>query len=272
MAIVIPVVVIVAVGAVGGVILVIFSELFDVPKDERVLKLEEALPGANCGACGFAGCSDYATAIATEKTQQLNLCTPGGNSVAVAIGEIMGMEVEAVETKKAVVACQGNYFNTSDKYLYSGVVSCVSSITMFGGRSTCSYGCLGYGDCLLVCKFDAITVANGLATIDQNKCTGCAACVEKCPKNIITIVSGDNGQVVLCKNKDRGNITRKACSAGCIGCMKCTKVCPTEPKAISVNENNAFIDPELCIRCGKCNEACPMDCISQPVKQEPMPA
>ncbi len=262
MTIIIPIAVIVGVGAVGAVVLVVFSELFSVPKDEKAQQLEDALPGANCGACGYAGCADYASAISTEKETKLNLCTPGGNSVASMLGECMGVIVDAVVTKKAVIRCQGNYDNTSDKYLYSGVISCEACATLFGGRSTCGYGCLGYGDCKIVCKFDAITVDNGLATIDMNKCSGCGACIEACPKKIISLVTDNQKPIVLCANKDRGNITRKACSAGCIGCMKCSKVCPTEEKAISVTDNNAIIDHELCIGCAKCAENCPVKCIS----------
>ncbi len=265
MTIIIPIAVIVAVGAVGAVVLVVFSELFGVPKDEKAEKIESALPGANCGACGFAGCADYASAIASGSADKLNLCTPGGNSVAAVLGDIMGMTVDAVEAKKAVVRCQGNYNNTTDKYLYSGVISCEACATLFGGRSTCTYGCLGYGDCKIVCKFNAITVDNGLATINMDKCTGCGACLDVCPKNIISLVSGNQKPVVLCANKDRGNITRKACSAGCIGCMKCTKVCSTDAKAISVKDNNAIIDHDLCIGCGKCTESCPVSCISEHV-------
>ncbi len=268
MTIVLPIIIIAGVGAVGAVVLVVFSEFFSVPKDEKAEQLESVLPGANCGACGFAGCSDYANAIASGTSDKLNLCTPGGNSVAALLGDIMGLTVDAVEAKKAVIRCQGNYNNTADKYLYSGVISCEACSTLFGGRSICGYGCLGYGDCKVVCKFNAIVVDNGLATVDMEKCTGCGACIEACPKKIISLVSENNKPVVLCANKDRGNITRKACSAGCIGCMKCTKVCPTSEKSVSVKDNNASIDHDLCIGCGKCTEACPVSCISKSIKRQ----
>ncbi len=261
MTIVLPVIIIVAVGAVGGAILVLCSEVFHVPQDEREAELAAALPGANCGACGFAGCSDYAKAISTEKTKELTLCTPGGNATAEELGRIMGVEVEDVAQKKAFVCCQGNYDNTHDQYLYGGIPSCTACAPLFGGRCSCSYGCMGFGDCQRACKFDAVTIENGLATIDPDKCTGCGACVKVCPKSVIALAPADNSALVLCMNKNRGNITRKECSAGCIGCKKCEKACPTEPKAIKVDDNNATVDSDLCIGCGKCVEQCPVKCI-----------
>lgn len=263
MAIAFSVVIITIIGIVGAAVLVAASEIMYVPVDMRVEALSSAMPGANCGACGFAGCSDYAGAIAEGKADKLNLCTPGGNAVAKQLGEIMGVTAGDVETKKAIVCCQGSYANTSDKYRYGGVMSCTASTSLFGGSTVCSYGCLGFGDCLQVCKFNAIVVDNGLASIDKERCTGCGACVKSCPKKIIHLETVNNKPIVLCQNKDRGNITRKDCSAGCIGCMKCTKVCPTQPKAISVTDNNSIIDREICIGCGECAVACPVKCIGK---------
>lgn len=252
--------VVAALGLLGSLILVLASKLLYVPVDERVSKITQLLPGANCGACGYAGCGDYAKAVAAGAP--VNKCVPGGAAVAQAVGEVMGVTAGEVAKRKAIVACQGNFDNTTDKYRYEGVQSCTAAAAMFRGSSACSYGCLGYGDCTRACKFDAISVQNGVARVNPEKCTGCGACEEACPKRVIWIREESEKPVVMCANHQRGALTRKACTAGCIGCMKCEKTCPEG--AIHVNNNVARVDYDKCTGCRKCMNECPVHAITIP--------
>lgn len=247
-------------GLVGSVVLVLASRFLTVPQDERVGRLQEVLPGANCGACGYAGCADYAQAIAGGAP--VNKCVPGGEAVAKAAAAIMGVEAGGVLKRTAYVACQGSYEHTQDKYEYQGVQSCAAMAALHGGCAVCPFGCLGCGDCAAACKFGAIEVKNGLAHIDEEKCTGCGACAETCPKGIIRLHTRLDRPVVLCANEDRGALTRKACTAGCIGCMKCAKNCPAG--AVTVVNNVARIDEEKCTGCGVCAAQCPVGAIFMP--------
>lgn len=255
------VIIITAMGIIAGTVLVLASKFMYVPEDERIGKVQECLPGANCGACGYAGCADYAKAI-VETDAELNLCVPGGAAATEAIGKVMGKAASVAAPKKAFVACQGFPGNTEKKYEYQGVTTCAAAVKMFAGPTACAYGCMGFGDCVAACNFDAIHIVNGVALVDNEKCTGCGACMRACPKAIIDLIPDDINPVVLCRNLDKGAQTRKVCSTGCIGCMRCTKVCPTN--AISVENNLASIDQDLCIACMQCANDCPVHAINVP--------
>ena len=249
------------IGIIAAVMLVLAAKFMHVEEDERIGKIVECLPGANCGACGYAGCADYAKAI-VEKDAEVNLCIPGGAAAAAGAAKVMGKVAGATAAMKAVVACQGFDCNTNKKYEYQGVTTCAAASKMFAGPSACAFGCVGFGDCVAACKFDALQIVNGVALVNMEKCTGCGACTKACPKSIIHMIPDDVNPVVLCQNTDKGAQTRKVCSTGCIGCMKCTKFCPTN--AISVSNNLAVIDQDLCIACMQCADECPVNAIQLP--------
>lgn len=245
-------------GFIAAVILVIAAKVMYVEEDPRIGEVSAVLPGANCGACGFAGCADYAKGI-VEDGAAANLCIPGGAACAAAVAAVMGVEAGEMNAQKAVVICGGTCEAAKTKYNYEGIASCAACASLFGGDNACSFGCLGYGDCVNVCQFDAIKVVDGVAIVDQEKCTGCEACVKACPKSVIALQAVSVKPVVLCNNKERGAVVRKECSAGCIACTLCAKNCPSD--AIVIENNLAHIDHEKCIDCGKCIEVCPAKCI-----------
>lgn len=245
-------------GLLAGLILAVASVLMAVPVDEKVVRLREALPGANCGACGFSGCDGYAEAMAHDGAK-VGLCSPGGEETAVKTAEILGVSGGAVEKKAAVVRCGGCEEVTRRKLQYHGIPSCAAANQFYGGDWACSYGCLGYGDCVAACAYDAIHVEKGLARVDSEQCTACGLCAKACPKSLIAVLPADAAGVVRCSSHDKGAAVRKACTKGCIGCMKCTKVC--EYEAITVQNHLASIRPDKCVGCGKCAEACPVGCI-----------
>lgn len=255
------VIIVATIGIIAGAILVIASKLMYVHEDERIGTVSACLPGANCGACGYAGCADYAKAI-VETGCATNLCTPGGKATVEAVSAVMGVEANAADAKKAVVACQGYTCNTGTKFNYEGISTCSAATKLFAGPSECSYGCLGFGDCVKVCTFDAIKVIDGAARVIQEKCTGCGACTKACPKMIISIIAESNKPAILCENKDKGAQTRKICKTGCIGCMKCVKICPAT--AISMDSNLARIDQDKCTGCMACVAECPVNAIDVP--------
>lgn len=241
-------------GLICGVLLTIAAKLMAVPVDETASNIRNVLPGANCGACGFAGCDDYAKQLA-DGNIKTNLCTPGGDDVSRKISEILGVAYEDVKEQKAVVRCAGD-FDTSEYIMeYDGPKTCKACNAFYQGHRSCTHGCLGFGDCVNVCKFGALSIQNGLAVIDRDLCTGCGACVKMCPNQIISTVPEASRVYVACSSHDKGAYTRKVCKAGCIGCMKCQKTC--EFDAIKVTDNLASIDPEKCTNCGKCVEVCP---------------
>ena len=247
------------IGLLIGLILSIASIVMAVPKDEKAEKILEALPGANCGACGYSGCSGYAEALAKGKAE-VGLCAPGGIGCAKEISAILGVAGGDLEKKVAVVHCMGSLDNTSYKAEYNGIKSCAAAMKIGGGLTACSFGCMGLGDCEAACPYDAIHVCNGVAVVDNDKCKACAMCVKACPRRIISIVPLKNSAVMRCSNKDKGAAARKACQSACIGCKKCEKNCPTG--AVTVKDFCAVVDPEKCNGCGKCADNCPQKCIT----------
>lgn len=252
-AVISAVVILVAVGGVSAIMLVIADILMSVPNDERVDAITAVLPGANCGACGYAGCGDYALAIVSGA--EINQCVPGGDKTSIAIAEIMGTEAVDVIESVAVVRCRGYCEIAVEKYEYIGIDSCTASAGFYKGMMACSYGCLGFGDCVSACKFGAMTIIDGVANCDQEVCNGCGACAAACPKKIIDILPLGKKSYVSCTSKDKGGVSRKYCSNSCIGCMLCQKAC--ELNAVSVVDNLAVVDNEKCTGCGACAKVCP---------------
>ncbi|MGN0443497.1 MAG: RnfABCDGE type electron transport complex subunit B [Acutalibacteraceae bacterium] len=258
--IVIAVIIVAAIGLILGLGLAIASVVFAVPVNEKTEKIRECLPGANCGACGYSGCDGYANALSEGETDKTNLCSPGGNEAAKAIAEVLGVSAEGVKPSVAVVLCQGNNGNVGTKLDYVGVKSCKMAAQLFGGPKDCVYGCLGFGDCAEKCPYEAIFICDGVARINPDRCRACKMCINTCPRNLIELLPLETAQAgVFCKNRDKGAKTRKQCKRGCIGCMKCTKVC--ENGAVTVSNNVAHVDYNKCIGCGKCEEACPVGAI-----------
>ncbi len=259
MEILIPILIVAGIGLLAGIILAIASVVMAVPKDEKAEAVLEVLPGANCGACGFSGCSGYAAALSKGEAK-VGLCSPGGEECAKACAEVLGVGEVAVEKKTALVHCMGSYDMTSDKMNYDGIQSCSASTFLAGGITSCRFGCMGMGDCAAVCPYGAISVCNGMASIDPAKCKGCSQCVAACPKGLISFVPLKKQAVVRCSNCDKGAQTMKVCKIGCIGCMKCVKSC--EYGAVKVENFCAKVDPAKCTGCGKCVEACPRHIIT----------
>jgi len=258
--------VVAVVGLLGAVLLVAASRIFAVTEDERAKAAELALPGANCGACGYAGCASYAKAVAGGAP--VNQCIAGGAAVAEKLAAIMGVEAGAATEYKAVVACRGDSTHTRKRYEYHGIPTCAACNVLYNGDSSCPFGCLGFGDCVSACQFGAIEIVDGIAHIDQEKCTGCGACKAACPKRIIFLYAFKERPkpIVMCSNHKKAVDTRRECTAGCLGCGKCVRSCPVQ--AIVVRENVARVDYTKCIGCGKCAKDCPVSCIVLPPKYQ----
>jgi len=242
-------------GALLAVGLSFAAKAFKVEVDERVSQVEEALPGVNCGACGYVGCAALAEAIVSGEAP-VEGCPVGGSATAQAIAEIMGTTATVGEREIAQVLCKGGLKETLARAEYQGIQTCKAANMVPGGTKACQYGCLGLGDCAVVCPFDAIIMNdNGLPEIDPDKCTGCGECVRACPRSIITLAPISMRTHIRCSSHDHGKVVRQICSVGCIGCGICAKVCPDN--AIRMENNLAIMDYGKCTNCGQCAEKCP---------------
>lgn len=283
-------IVIVAVSALGGlglisaVVLYFIASKFKVFEDPKIDEVEEILPAANCGGCGMPGCRAFAEATVKSATENKNIeglaCPVGGNEVMQKVGGILGLEVAASDPMIAVVRCNGTFTNHPKKIKYEGASSCAFTHALFAGEGGCQYGCLGDGDCVAACDFDAIHMnpETGLPVVND-KCTACGACVEACPRDIIELRKKgpkDRRIFVSCVNQEKGGPAKRNCSAACIGCSKCEKECKFD--AITIDSSLAYIDFKKCTLCRKCVEVCPTNAIwevnfkprvPKPVKEKP---
>jgi Na+-translocating ferredoxin:NAD+ oxidoreductase RNF subunit RnfB len=239
-----------------GVLLGFFQKVFAVPVDEKVAKVRECLPGANCGGCGFPGCDGFAAAVAAG-TAPVDGCAAGGAETAKNVGAVMGIAVDA-ESKVSLLACQGSKECAAARGTYNGVHSCAAAHQAVNGTKMCSFGCIGFGDCVAVCQFDALSIGeDGLPHVDYSKCTGCGMCVKECPMHLFSKVPASRkGAVALCSNRSENKPSiMKNCKAGCIKCGKCERGCPQ--KAIKLVNGIPEVDYSLCNSCGTCVEGCP---------------
>ncbi|NDL67953.1 RnfABCDGE type electron transport complex subunit B [Clostridiales bacterium F-3ap] len=235
------------------------AKKFAVQVNPLVPKVRDALPGANCGGCGFAGCDAFAKAV-VDGHAPLNGCPVGGGECATAIAAIMGMEVKQTAKTVAYVKCNGTCDKAKEKYVYEGVMDCVSANMLQGkGSKACEYGCLGLGSCIKACQFGAIDIVDGVAVILPEKCVACGMCVSACPKNLIEIVPDAMKVRVACSSFDKGKSVKDNCAVGCISCGLCQKNCPYD--AIHVNNGLAKVDYDKCVQCGICVDKCPTDAI-----------
>ena len=265
--ILIAVIVLGAIGLIAAIVLYACSKRFAVFEDPRIGQVTELLPGANCGGCGFAGCGGLADALVKGADQGsldgLN-CPVGGSDVMGRVADLLGMAIANGEPKVAVVRCGGTCELRPRIAEYAGLRTCAAMHACSAGETACGFGCLGCGDCVAACQFDAIRMNadTGLPEVDEARCTACGACTKACPRGIIELrKKGPKSRriFVSCVNKDKGPVAMRACKAACIGCGKCVRECKFE--AITLEGNVAYIDAEKCRLCKKCFEACPTKAI-----------
>ena len=262
--IILTVALVAVIGLVGSIILVIASRAFAVQEDERLPEVVAILPGANCGSCGYPGCEGYAKAMLDGAP--VNACGPGGAAVAAKLGAYLGVDAGETTVKRAIVACRGAKDRkplTVDRANYEGARSCRIFAQMGHLSDACTNGCIGFGDCVEACPYNAISLnENDVAVVDPAICVGCGLCTTICPRHLISLQEKghqDRVSFVLCRSTLVGKKAKEACANTCLGCKKCEKVCPTG--AVKVENNVAHVDVSECVGCGACREACPVGAI-----------
>ena len=251
-------------GLIAAVILYFIAQKFKVFEDPRIDQVQEVLPAANCGGCGFPGCRNFAEALVKADTFDGLNCPVGGNEVMDNAAKILGKEAVQLDPLVAVVRCQGSPEYRPRTSRYDGVEDCSISHSLYAGETDCAFGCMGYGDCVKACTFYAMYMdeKTGLPVIIDEKCVACGACVKECPRNIIELrkrARKDRKLFVSCVNCDKGGPARRACKVACIACNKCYNVCAFD--AIRIENNLAYIDAFKCTFCRKCVEECPTNSI-----------
>jgi len=252
------------IGIIAAIILYAVAQRFKVFEDPNIDLVEDALPAANCGGCGYPGCRNFAEACVKSVDMSGLYCPVGGNDTMNKVAELLGKQAEEQDPLVAVIRCSGSFEHRPRTNIYDGPGSCAIASSLYSGDTGCSFGCLGFGDCVESCDFNAIHMnpETGLPVVIDDKCTACGACVEACPKDIIELRKKnkrDRKIFVSCINEEKGGIAKKSCKVACIGCSKCFKVCPYD--AITMGNFLAYIDPVKCKLCRKCVVECPTDSI-----------
>lgn len=251
--------VLVCIGLFFGIGLALAAQKFAVKADPKVEEVLEVLAGAQCGGCGYAGCEAYAEGVVHDPDVAPNLCFPGKAAVAEAVAEITGKKISVLENMIAAIRCSRFEGEVRQRYQYLGYNTCTGANLAFGGPWECAYACIGLGECMAACPFQAITMQQQFPVIDLEKCVGCGSCVRICPKKVIELISLKARVWVPCSTHDPGKIVKAVCKAGCITCKMCVKVCPAQ--AVSVDDNGVHIDHEKCLAYGpECKEACVEKC------------
>jgi len=230
-------------GALFSIGLIIANLKLHVEEDPRIALVLEALPGANCGGCGYPGCGAFAERIVAGSAA-INACPVNTEDGVAEIASIMGVDAEAGEKRVARVLCRGGNLETAKKGVYLGINTCIAAHLTFGGEKLCQFGCLGFGDCVKSCTFDAIFMSeNGLPVVDEQKCTGCGNCEAACPRKIIEIHPVSHRIFVFCKNRDEAKYARSVCTRACNACKACIK--GAAEGAIVMENNLAVIDYDI---------------------------